>query len=454
MSTIQDILAPRLDVSSDALLVVAIHQPGGAAVGAGTPLLDLETYKAQVVVESPGEGFVEYLCQVGDQVPTGAVLARLHPQAGFTVEAERRLSAEVSPTPGVVQERMPSPVADAASPPVPETTPALAPRFSKAARQALKRHHLDPALFQDQDLVTLRDVQSRLPPPAVQTVAPTAGQRRVALRFPPLPAELQRRIDWQPLTQAKQLEIQALDQVQRGGQVSLVTTWVRMGTLRAHIARQSEWLPESLLPLVVFETARLLRRHPCLNGFLEGERIGLYRDIHIGIAVDMGQGLKVLTLPHADTLGFRELEQLLFQRIEGYLDRTLTPGELLGSTFTVTDLSGFGVGHIQPLVNAHQSAILGIAGEDPDLHRFQLSLAFDHRVTEGREAALFLQALRERLEGHGAGPETPDAATRPVCGVCLKTLPEDRAMQGHGLLQLVDSAGRESLICQVCLMGY
>ena len=114
--------------------------------------------------------------------------------------------------------------------------------------------------------------------------------------------------------------------------------------------------------------------------------------------MDIDDGLKVFVLPNTNTLSVDEIEGYVNEGIYKYLRKSLTPEDLSGSTFTISDLSQYGVERFIPLVNNNQAAILGVSSVDLKLNRFNMSLAFDHRVTEGKIASEFLSTLKGEIE--------------------------------------------------------
>jgi hypothetical protein len=261
----------------------------------------------------------------------------------------------------------------------------------------------------------------------------------------------------------KKREIKYLSDVQAANLCSSVSVFVELGGVFAHMNRSMRYFQDSLLPLVLYESARLLKKYPELNGFYAGEHLGLYRQVHLGIAVDHGKGLKVVKVADADQKSLQQLEEEIFALVNLYLDDRLAIQDLTGTTFTVTDLSAQGVHFFAPLVNARQSAILGIAAVDEKLRRCALTLTFDHRVTEGKRAGEFLAELKARLESFleapgsdrkeavvAAGAEQPEVR----CGHCQRTLAEDRQRHGPGFLQMIDGSGRPTLVCQSCFQGW
>ena len=116
------------------------------------------------------------------------------------------------------------------------------------------------------------------------------------------------------------------------------------------------------------------------------------------MAIDIDDGLKVFTLYGTDKMDLNQVQDTLSEGLYKYLRKNLSVKELTGSTFTITDLSLYGIDRFIPLVNKNQSAILAISSIDKTLDRFNLSMSFDHRVTEGKLASQFMFELKQALE--------------------------------------------------------
>jgi pyruvate dehydrogenase E2 component (dihydrolipoamide acetyltransferase) len=212
---------------------------------------------------------------------------------------------------------------------------------------------------------------------------------------------------------------------------------------------------DSLLPIIVFETAKLLKKYPNLNAYFDNNTIRAYDDVNIGVAFDIDDGLKVYTIQDSDSLSLSEIELNICNGIDAYLDKKLTPEQLTGSTFTITDLSSFGVERLTPLVNYNQSSILGISSIDQKLHRVNLSLSFDHRVTEGKTVSQFLLDLKSRVESHtNIYSANTGSDIRFKCSYCLKDLSEDKGLQGIGLIKIIKHDGSDGIVCRTCLEGW
>jgi pyruvate dehydrogenase E2 component (dihydrolipoamide acetyltransferase) len=154
--------------------------------------------------------------------------------------------------------------------------------------------------------------------------------------------------------------------------------------------------------------ALALAQHPLLNSSWDGERILIFRNIHIGLAVDTEAGLLVPVIRDVPSLTLRQVAARVRDLVDRARRRGLTADELQGGTFTITNLGPFGVDAFTPIINPPQCAVLGLGRIVADQHapgssaatrhRMSLSLTFDHRIVDGAPAARFLQTLASLLE--------------------------------------------------------
>jgi pyruvate dehydrogenase E2 component (dihydrolipoamide acetyltransferase) len=167
----------------------------------------------------------------------------------------------------------------------------------------------------------------------------------------------------------------------------------------------------SYTDFVVKLSALALRDHPRLNARWDDDCIVIHNDIHIGIAVDTEAGLLVPVILDAAGLGLRSIAARARMLIEKARARRLSPNEMQGGTFTVTNLGAFGVEAFTPIVNPPECAILGMGriaripamqgDQAVGRERIFLSLTFDHRIVDGAPAARFLQDLTKKIENPG-----------------------------------------------------
>ena len=160
--------------------------------------------------------------------------------------------------------------------------------------------------------------------------------------------------------------------------------------------------------LIVKIIANALREHPRLNATLTDEGIHMLGDINIGVAVALEDGLVVPVIRNADKVGLASISEQIKNLAEKARNNQLTPSELQGGTFTLTNLGNFGVDAFTPIINPPECAILGVGRilKKPVVHNDEitirsmltLSLTFDHRVVDGAPAAQFLQTVSQYIQ--------------------------------------------------------
>jgi 2-oxoisovalerate dehydrogenase E2 component (dihydrolipoyl transacylase) len=183
-------------------------------------------------------------------------------------------------------------------------------------------------------------------------------------------------------------------------------------SLRQHLnlSRPADAGSLSYLPLVVMALTRVLESFPQCNVLYDDARGVLvrHRAVHVGIATQTPDGLKVPVVRNADSLGLWEVAAAIRHLAERARSNKATRDELAGSTITVTSLGKLGGIASTPIINAPEVAIIGLnkAIERPVVHHgavvvrriMNLSSSFDHRFVDGYDAAAMIQALKERLE--------------------------------------------------------
>ena len=160
--------------------------------------------------------------------------------------------------------------------------------------------------------------------------------------------------------------------------------------------------------IIIKAVAMALRQHPRVNASVDEEMIKVWKQVHIGVAMDVGNGLIVPKIRNADTKSIRTIAKELGLFTDKAKQNALLLDDLQGGTFTVTNLGAWGVDHFTPIVNCPESAILGLGRivEKPWVKnsevvvdsRMALSLTFDHRIIDGAPGAMFLKTLTQMIE--------------------------------------------------------
>jgi pyruvate/2-oxoglutarate dehydrogenase complex dihydrolipoamide acyltransferase (E2) component len=191
------------------------------------------------------------------------------------------------------------------------------------------------------------------------------------------------------------------------------TTWIEVDLTRVEAAR--ERLGLTALPLLARATIDALREHPSLNAWLEGERYTRHDGVNLGIAVSLGEdGLIVPVVHDAHELSAEGLGSRIRDLARRARSRALTPDEVRGGTFTITNPGQYGSIMATPIINQPQVAILDFEavtkrpvvvtdaeGNDSIAIRSTtiLGLSWDHRALDGALAAQFLASVKRHLEG-------------------------------------------------------
>jgi pyruvate dehydrogenase E2 component (dihydrolipoamide acetyltransferase) len=170
----------------------------------------------------------------------------------------------------------------------------------------------------------------------------------------------------------------------------------------------------SFMPFFSVAVCEALKQHPVVNSSVEGDQITYHAAEHLAIAVDTERGLLVPVIHDAGTLNMGGIARKISDLASRTRDSKLTPDELGGGTFTITNTGSRGALFDTPIINQPQVAILGLGaivkrpvvvkaedgGETIAIRSMvYLALSYDHRVVDGADAARFLGTLKDRLEG-------------------------------------------------------
>jgi 2-oxoglutarate dehydrogenase E2 component (dihydrolipoamide succinyltransferase) len=433
-----DVVLERETANDESAIVVMIHVAAGTEVRKGEPIFDIENSKATQEVVAPEDGILSHTLEIGQTVGFGVPIARILAQPA----PGRAAASDLKPAPESAAAE-PAPPPPSPPPPAPIAPPrAWQPRCSHAALALMDHGGLAPADFET-DFVTADDVRARLGgvPPRARPPAPPPAARA------PDPRPVARS-DGEPVARSKAAEIASL--TAGAGQTMLSVLGTTLGPLA--IDRPSGgFLDGTITDLVIYEASRLMRRFSNLNAFYADGQVCRHAAVHAGLAIDSGGRLVVCGLQDTDRAGLGAIQDAMADAVARYLDNRLSGAELTRATFTVTDLSASELDFVLPLLPQGQSCIIGVTHSAAI--GFRLFVGFDHRVTEGREAGLFLDELKQRLQSYRIS--RPAQATELSCADCGRTLSEAAGRgKEKGLLRIIDRDGRDSLCCMSCWNGW
>jgi 2-oxoglutarate dehydrogenase E2 component (dihydrolipoamide succinyltransferase) len=439
MST--EIRVPQLPESiADATLVTWHKQPGDA-IRRDENLADLETDKVVLEVPAPANGVVrEIRVASGTVVTSGQVLAVIEEGAAAATKPAAATAAS-APAAGVPTAAAPAATAAVGPAAALRSTAAAAQsdgggnRLSPSVRRLVEENRLDPATIPASGRdgrLTKSDVvdylgrkpaaagnagaaASAAAAPAAASAAPAPAARAPAARPPAADgARAEQRV---PMTRLRARIAQRLIEAQ--STQALLTTFNEVdltatSELRTRYKERFEkeyGVKLGFMSFFVKASIEALKRFPVLNASLDGNDIIYHEYYDIGVAVSTERGLIVPVVRDADTKGFAAIEKEVADYARKARDGTIAIEDLTGGTFTVTNGGVFGSLMSTPIVNAPQSAILGmhkiqerpmvVNGQIAVRPMMYLAVTYDHRIIDGREAVQFLVAIKDALEDPG-----------------------------------------------------
>jgi pyruvate dehydrogenase E2 component (dihydrolipoamide acetyltransferase) len=393
---------PKLGFDMAEGLLVRWVKREGEPIEKGEVLAEIETDKATVEVEASSGGVLRSLVVAEKtSVPVGAPIAVIG-TADEPIDLQALLGGAATSEASVVPATVPD--ASAATPPA--TVPAAGDqglvKASPLARRLAAERGMPLAGIRGSGpggRITKRDVEA-----AAATSRPTVTSGRSAI--PPIKAE---RIALTKLRGAIGRRMQASKQQ---APHFYLTSDLDAGPLMDLRTELNALLPEagklSVNDFLIKAAALALGEVPALNASLEGDSILRHGEIHIGVAVATESGLLTVVARQADRRPISELAEDVRRIVARAREGRVRPEDIEGATFTISNLGMFEIEHFAAIINPPEAAILAVGavrqvpivrdGAIVPGRRMKVTLSADHRVTDGAEAARFLQALRLRIE--------------------------------------------------------
>ena len=396
----------------------------GDSVAVDEALLEVSTDKVDTEIPSPVAGTIISIdVPVDTTVPVGARLAVIG-GAGATAAPAAPAPAAPAPAPVVAAPVVAAPVvaAPVVAPPVALSQP-LDAYVTPIVRKLASELGVNLATVTGTGVggrIRKEDVQAAAPKataaittPSPAAVAPTA-RTAPAVAASPLRGTTVTMSRLRKVIAARMVEsLQVSAQLTTVIEVD-VTKIARLRDRSKPTFEAREGVKLSFLPFFAVAVCEALKQHPVLNSSVEGDQIIYHGAEHLGIAVDTERGLLVPVIHNAGDLNMGGIARKIADLAARTRDNKVTPDELGGGTFTLTNTGSRGALFDTPIINQPQVAILGLGavvkrpmvvkGEDGGetiaiRSMVYLGLSYDHRVVDGADAARFLVTLKERLEG-------------------------------------------------------
>jgi pyruvate dehydrogenase E2 component (dihydrolipoamide acetyltransferase) len=464
-----EVVMPQMGVSVSEGTITKWLKQEGEEIAADEPLLEISTDKVDTEVPSPGTGTLQQiLVQEGETVDVGTKLAVIGSGAGAAPPAEEtpppepatQPAADASAAAAEAETDMPTPEAAPAQPPAP-AAPAPSPDGGRDANgdgpsfvspvvaRIASEHGVDPGQVSGTGRggrVTKKDILSfiesgapaQAPAPEAPTEAPAPApapaqpEPAPAAQAPPTPAPTPAPA---PVEAGMGEQVEPMTAMRKGiaehmrrslDTAAHVTSAIEVDMSRV-VAIREKLKPEfqksygvnpTYLIFVARAVTETLREYPWINGEIRDDRIVSRNYVNLGFAVELadGKGLIVPVVKSAESLNMLGMARAVTDIAERARNKQLTPDEVQGGTFTITNPGGYGTFHGTPIISQPQSAILGTyalvkrpwvvedeLGKDVIAIRpiMNITLTYDHRLVDGALAGRFLQSLRQKLERWG-----------------------------------------------------
>jgi 2-oxoglutarate dehydrogenase E2 component (dihydrolipoamide succinyltransferase) len=398
----------------------------GDSVAVDEALLEVSTDKVDTEIPSPVAGTLLAIdVAVDTTVPVGARLGLIGSANGAVATPAPVVSAPVTPAPApvvsapVITAPVTPPPAPVVSAPVSQPADAyVTPLVRKLASELgvnlaqvtgtgiggrIRREDVEALARPAAPVAASASVASTpsAPRPAVVAVSPLRGTTVTMSRL--------RKVIAARMVESLQVSAQLTTVIEVD-----VTKIARLRDRSKASFEAREGVKLSFLPFFAVAVCEALKQHPVLNSSVEGDQITYHGAEHLGVAVDTERGLLVPVIANAGDLNMGGIARKIADLAARTRDNKVTPDELGGGTFTLTNTGSRGALFDTPIINQPQVAILGLGavvkrpmvvrGEDGGetiaiRSMVYLGLSYDHRVVDGADAARFLVTLKERLEG-------------------------------------------------------
>lgn len=431
---LKDVFMPKLSSTMEVGTLLQWFKEEGDAVEVGEPLFEIMTDKINIEVESYDEGILlKKYYNVDDEIPVNTVIAYIGeendqapdtPKEASNNGVESKEQEEESAQEVVEQESVAEENEKVRATPVARRVA----RENRIPLSGIKGTGPKQRIHEADVLVALDQNSSHLVTPLAEKIAQDKGvnlnsvqgtgsrgkvtkQDILGYKQQGAPIEAKERIKLKGLRKAvadKMLQsAQSIPHVTITTDVDMTKAIdVRKGLLP--IIEEQTGYRLSYTEIIMKATASALQNHPRVNASLVGNEIVMNPSVNIGLAVAVEDGLIVPSVPNVNQKGLADLTKVSKELGRKARNSQLTPAEMQGSTFTISNLGMYAIDGFTPIINAPETAILGVGritekpivveGNVEVRPMMVLSLSFDHRAIDGAPAAAFLTELKERLE--------------------------------------------------------
>jgi pyruvate dehydrogenase E2 component (dihydrolipoamide acetyltransferase) len=394
------IVMPALEMAQETGKLMSWRKKEGEAIAKGEPLLEVETDKAVVEIESPADGILAGIkAQAGDVIPVGQTIAWI------VNPGEKPPVEEASSASGRRMDGKPAPAAAATANTLvaPPAAPASSARISPKARRLAREHGVD--LSRVRGTGSEGEIQAEDVLAFVASGGSPGGAAALAGAETPQ-AEAYAN---QPLTQVARLMAERTTQSWTTAPHFFVSREIDAGALLAAREKFGPAIEKergvrlSHTDLLVAAVAHALEKHPLVNASWTGDGVRLHPEINVGIAMAVDDGVVVGAIPGTNSKNLGEIATMRRDLTDRARGGKLRPTDIAGATFTISNLGMYQVDAFTAIIVSPQAAILAVGriadrvvpvdGKPGIRPMMTLTLSCDHRVFDGARAASFLNDL-------------------------------------------------------------
>jgi pyruvate dehydrogenase E2 component (dihydrolipoamide acetyltransferase) len=428
---------PRMSDTMEEGVIVGWEKKVGDEIEPGDLLAEIETDKATMEFESVYEGVLLHIEVAEGAVPVNGVIAVIGDKGeDFKSELEKALSdngssnGEEEKTESADTGSAEATVTDAPAPATESSSPAQEPaaesgriKASPLARSMAQEAGIELSTLTgsgENGRIVKRDIEEAIsrqkstpapaPAPAAAPVPQAQPQEDPSADIPAFSFSGEDTYEEVTVSQMRKTIARRLGESKFGAPHFYLTIEVNMGKAIELRKSLNEYSPTkiSFNDLVVKAVAMSLRHHPKINSSWMGDKIRRHKQVHIGVAVAVEEGLLVPVIRHADMKTFSQLNVEVKELALKAKSKKLQPEEMQGNTFTISNLGMFGIEEFTAIINPPDSCILAIGGiiqkpivENGEMvvgNMMKVTLSCDHRVVDGATGAEFLQTFKGILE--------------------------------------------------------
>jgi len=410
----EDVKVPELGESVTEATIGQWFKQVGDSVALDEPIAELETDKVAMEVPAPVAGVIsELVAAEGDTVEVGALIAKIEEGAGAAPSAPAP-AKEASPAPADAPQPAASPAPSA--PAAPASEAAVDMPMAPAVRRIIEDYDLDPAsitgtgkdgrltkadVLKAIDTGTAKKKGAKPEVPAAAPAAAAQGPREERVRMTRLRQRIAERLKEAQNTAAMLTTFNEAD----------MTEVMALRNSYKDVFAKKHGIKLGFMSFFVKACCHALKEVPAVNARIDGDEIVFSNFVNMAVAVSAPNGLVVPVIKDADAMSFADCELAIADFGKRAQDGKLELSELQGGTFTISNGGTFGSLLSAPILNPPQSGILGmhkiqqrpmaVNGQVEIRPMMYLSLSYDHRIIDGREAVTFLVRVKDCLEDPG-----------------------------------------------------